>query len=215
VNPALHQQVHIEVQLPAGESAAETVPFGSGAGSRKMPELLNLEMSGIIVNPGGIGDKNRIDLATSKNRPIPNARRLERSPEALRAAMEFILNGHPGRRIRSLTATYNCVGMALGSRRTCIDPEYIYMILKDDGYVEVPLKILSPGDLVLYHDGNELTHIAVVVSCEPSVAQSAFKITVLSQWGADGEYLHDYDDVTDILGRPYKFYSERRHTPLA
>ena len=124
--------------------------------------------------------------------------------------MQVVLNGHPERRLRSLTATYNCIGMAFANRRTWIEPDHVAMILEDDAYVEISSAEVIPGDLVIYRDKAEISHVAVVVSRDPIVATSTFKIIVLSQWGADGEYLHDYTDVNDRLGRPDKFYSERR-----
>lgn len=170
-------------------------------------------MSAILINLGGAGDRTRIDLATSKNRPIPNSRRSERAPAAMEAAKELVLNGHPDRQLRSLTATYNCIGMALANRRTCVEPEHVPMIFEDDGYVEIGPAKAMPGDLVLYRtEEGEISHIAVVVS-PAAIAESAsekLKIRVLSQWGADGEYLHDYADVNERLGKPDKFYSERR-----
>lgn len=87
------------------------------------------------------------------------------------------------------------------------------MILEDDGYVEVTPAEVMPGDLVIYRDGTgDISHVAVVVRHEPDVENARWKTTVLSQWGADGEYLHDHTDVNEVLGKPDKFYSEKRRT---
>src|SRR5437867_2806150 len=94
-------------------------------------------MAGIPINPGSEADRESIRLATSKNTPIPNCRRRERPPEALKAARRIVLEGHPEVRPRSLTATYNCIGMVFANRRTWIEPEHVSMILADDGYAEV------------------------------------------------------------------------------
>ncbi|MEO7651172.1 MAG: hypothetical protein ABIZ80_11945 [Bryobacteraceae bacterium] len=122
-----------------------------------------------------------------------------------------MLEGHPDRHLRSLTATYNCFGMAFANRRTCIEPEHVPAILHDDGYFEVLEAHALPGDIVIYKDtSGDITHVSVVVSNLPDLTNGTSIICVLSQWGSDGEYLHDYMDVPHLLGKPVKFYSERR-----
>lgn len=166
-------------------------------------------MAAIIIGEGGPSDPQRINLATSKNTPIPNSRRHERAPEALQAAKELWLT--TGRQLRSMSATYNCIGMVFANRRTCIEPEVVPIILSDDEYREVSEADVVIGDIVLYHTNeNEITHAGVVVSKEPNVAACGWSIRVLSQWGSDGEYFHDHRDVPEALGRRVKFYSERR-----
>ena len=167
-----------------------------------MPEIIDL---------GSVRDRNRIELATSSGRSIPNARRPERSPEALAAGRRLVLDNHPSAQLRSLSASYNCIGMAFANRRTCVEPIHVQMILDDDGYHEIRPQDVLPGDIVIYRDNaGEISHVAVVVSHEPDVSNARWKTMVLSQWGADGEYLHDYGDVHEMLGRPDKFYSEKR-----
>ena len=170
-------------------------------------------MAGILINPGGAADRESIKLATSKNTTIPNWRRKERAPEALREAMRIVLENHPGRSLRSLTATYNCIGMIFANRRTCIEPEHVPMILSDDRYVEVRAPAdVKPGDLVIYHEPStaDVSHVALVVSNTAKLENGSSLIIVLSQWGSHGEYFHDYRDVPEALGRPDQFYSERR-----
>ena len=166
----------------------------------------------LLINPGGADDKKSIDLATSRGRRIRNWQRGEQAQDALRDAARFATEGHDGRTLRSLTARYNCIGMAFANRRTCIEPEEVPMILQDDEYSEVarPADVM-PGDLVIYEkEAGEVSHVAVVVSNDPRLTDGGSVIRVLSQWGSDGEYLHDYRDVPPLLGLPVKFYSERR-----
>ena len=66
------------------------------------------------------------------------------------------------------------------------------------------------GDVVVYESDGETSHVAIVVSNEPDFRDGSSNIRVLSQWGFDGEYLHDYRDVHAALGRPVRFYTERR-----
>ena len=169
-------------------------------------------MSAILINPGGDSDKESIRLATSQNTPIPNWRRLEQAPAALLEGMKIVLDKHPGRTLRSLTGQYNCFGMAFANRRTCIEPEHVRTILREDGYAEITTASdVLPGDLVIYHDEDgDVSHVAVVVSNVPNLADGSSSIRVLSQWGSNGEYFHDYRDVHDFLGKPVRFYSERR-----
>jgi uncharacterized protein YijF (DUF1287 family) len=103
------------------------------------------------------------------------------------------------------------VGLVFGCRRTCIDPDQLELILREDDYrclsgeheVEV-------GDLVLYRIGNKYEHIAVVVHKKQDFINACFEITVISQWGADGEYIHLIHDVPPALGRPQEFWTDRR-----
>ncbi len=164
-----------------------------------------------IIDLGSVRDRNTIELATSKRHRIPNAQRPESLPDALADAMRWITQSHPTVRLRSLTATYNCVGMAFANRRTWVEPDHVQMILADDEYKEVDLRDVLPGDVVVYHDGDgSISHVAVVVAHVPDVENARWRTTVLSQWGSNGEYLHDPNDVNELLGRPYKFYTERR-----
>jgi hypothetical protein len=168
-------------------------------------------MAEIIIDQGSVRDRNTIELATSQGRRIPNARRPESLATVLAEGKKMVLDNHPSARLRSLTARCNCIGMAFANRRTWIEPTHVPMILDDDGYREVSVKDVMPGDIVVYLDKDrEISHVAVVVSHEPDLANYTWKTTVLSQWGADGEYLHDHLDVNPLLGKPDKFYSERR-----
>ena len=75
------------------------------------------------------------------------------------------------------------------------------MILHDDGYAEVLEAYAMPGDILIYKDTDgDITH--VVVSNVPDLMSGSSNIHVLSQWGSDGEYLHDYRDVPHLLGNP-------------
>jgi len=129
----------------------------------------------------------------------------------MEAARRIVMENHPGRVLRSLSSNYNCVGMAFANRRTCIEPEQVPMILEEDGYIEItqPASVIT-GDVVLYERDGEITHVAIVVTNDPVIADGSSNINVLSQWGFDGEYLHDYRDVHPSLGVPVRFYSERR-----
>jgi hypothetical protein len=71
------------------------------------------------------------------------------------------------------------------------------------------------GDLLIYCDRmGTISHVAVVISHEPDLAKARWKTTVISQWGFDGEYVHDHADVNQLLGRPDRFYSEKKRSQV-
>lgn len=164
-----------------------------------------------LINPGGEADKDSIALATRRRKRIPNWQKPERAPESMQAALSVVTEGHAERVPRSLASTYNCIGMVFANRRTCIEPEEVPMILEEDGYAQVAqAAAVVAGDVVVYEADGEISHVAMVVSNEPNLADGTSKIRVLSQWGFDGEYFHDYRDVHPSYGAPVRFYSERR-----
>ncbi len=56
--------------------------------------------------------------------------------------------------------------------------------------------------------------LAVVISHEPDVVHGRWKTTVVSQWGSDGEYFHDYADVNQQRGRPTNSTVEKKRRPV-
>lgn len=165
----------------------------------------------LIFGEGGPNDKASIPLATKRGNFIDNQRGRRRPPEAFQEAVKIWQKKYPNIRVRSLTSEYNCVGMVFGCRRTCIDPKYIDRILEEDEYrlLSGPTEVL-PGDIVLYKNGNENSHIGTIISKEPDVKNASFKITVLSQWGSDGEYIHLLDEVPEDYGNVKEFWTERK-----
>jgi hypothetical protein len=165
----------------------------------------------MLIGAGGERDRASIKLATRCGTFIPNERRRERPPDALRAAKEMWTEKYPNIRVRSLSAVYNCVGLVFGSRRTCIDPDQLELILREDGYRRLPGEHeVEVGDLVLYRVGNKYEHIAVVVHKKQNFINACFEITVISQWGSEGEYIHLIRDVPPALGTPQEFWTDRR-----
>jgi hypothetical protein len=138
---------------------------------------------------------------------------MERPIAALKAAVDLIRELFPEARLRSITGTYNCVGLVAASRRTWVDPEHIVKILTDDGYRQLPRpEDAEAGDVVVYHDpAGEPCHVGIVVTKNLAVAgESRDLLTVLSKWGADGEYLHDLTKLPSVLGRPAQYWTDRR-----
>ena len=168
----------------------------------------------LIIGRGEEGDRESLRLSTRQGNHILNERRHERPPEALRAAVALHRQAHPDARLRSITAVYNCMGLVFASRRTWIDTTCVAMILQQDGYRRVTeLHALYPGDVVIYRFSSEVSHVAVVIPMEPEISTASWKITVMSKWGADGEYIHDMEDVPPMLGKPLEFWTDRRQEP--
>jgi hypothetical protein len=153
-----------------------------------------------------------LPLATRKGRQIPNDRRPESAPERLKAAKEIVTRSHLTAKNRSLTSLYNCMGLVFASRRTCIDTDELRGILKDDDYHKLSSQNdVKVGDVVVYNDeAGHVTHVGIVSEIRPNIIQASNDITVLSQWGNDGEYFHRIDDVSQFLGIPSEYWTDRK-----
>jgi hypothetical protein len=129
----------------------------------------------------------------------------------MREAVRLHKEAHPNLRERSLSAGYNCVGLIFASRRTWIDAEHLQKILADDGYRRIAISAAVLGDLVLYRDAEgDFAHVGVIVKHNADIETGAWKTLVLSQWGADGEYFHDINDVDSRwLQKSREFWSEK------
>lgn len=165
-----------------------------------------------LIGVTGESDPNRIPLVTCAGWSIPNSRRpLPRDPESQRAAAKMHTTAHESIWVRSLSADYNCVGLVFASRRTVIDVDHVSRILREDGYVAVDLPNVVQGDIVTYQDKRgTFAHVGVVFECTRDLVNASFRFRILSQWGFDGEYLHDVDDVpSEWLEGPRQYWSER------
>ncbi len=171
-------------------------------------------MERYIIQPGSPRDRTYLPLATKQGKIIRNERRRELAPETLRASVEKWDRIWPEARLRSISGTYNCGGLVFASRRTWINTEDLEWISEDDGYYKVVRQDqLRPGDLVVYRDqGEKITHIGMILASEPKIETASWEITVLSKWGAEGEYRHPLTHVPSAYGRPSDYWSERRES---
>lgn len=169
-----------------------------------------------IIGRGEQRDSKSIKLSTRIGSHIPNEIREEQHPARLRVAINENQKYHPNTKLRSATGVYNCIGLIFASRRTWIEPEHIEMILKEDGYKrlqgEEEVKI---GDIIIYREeySNAVTHIGEVIHIDVNIREASRIFTVLSQWGATGEYLHIIDDVPEPYGLPKEYWTDRRPSP--
>lgn len=82
--------------------------------------------------------------------------------------------------------------------------------MTEDGFRRVEEEELEIGDVVIYRsDNREISHVGLIAKITVIVERGQREITVLSQWGADGEYFHRIDDVHPNLGRPTEFWTDR------
>ena len=106
-------------------------------------------------------------------------------------------------RLGEMCPIYNCHGLTFASRRTQVDGSNvtISMILADDGYVEVPEKNCTTGDVVVYYgsDGN-VEHSGIVLGRgDMNVPR------VWSKWGKGCEMYHPLG-ACPWSGFPVRFY---------
>jgi hypothetical protein len=163
----------------------------------------------IIIGEGGPADPERLPLSTKKKTLIPNARRQESPPEKMRAAEAYVHAQCPNVLTRSLSATYNCVGMVFAARRTWVDTDHISRIFEDDGYRPCQGRAdIMAGDIVVYRKDlhGPIQHVGVIV--RPLIDQASW--LVLSQFGSDGEYFHSENEVPLLYGDRKEFLTERR-----
>jgi hypothetical protein len=135
------------------------------------------------------------------------------------AAERFVKSSVPTSATRSLDSTYNCMGMAFASRRTGIEPTEFEEIRRDDGFQRLagPEEAIG-GDIVVYRSESDgVVHVGVLAAKEPLVRDAKWLVRVLSQFGQDGEYFHDVDDLPPmfkVFGALAKeFWTERRRVP--
>lgn len=165
-----------------------------------------------IIGLGSKRDREAIELATREGSFIPNVRRREQLPVRMKAAWDIWKKKHATLALRSLSSSYNCVGMLFASRRTWVEPDHLGTILREDGFRKIAVSEVVLGDIVVYRDASGgFAHVGLVLSKTPDVEHASWKVSVLSQWGIDGEYFHDANDVPDLLGTPQEYWTERRN----
>jgi len=122
---------------------------------------------------------------------------------------QVLMKDRPGLILRSIDGyPYNCVGLIFTSRRSWIEIDYIHELLEADGYANIQRNDVTQGDVVLYLSGNEPVHVALVIEVETIGQERSIK--VISKWGKDAEFIHFAENVPETLGRPVRFYTDRK-----
>ena len=135
-----------------------------------------------------------IPLCTRWGREIPNEQLLDPPPHVAEQMSADLRRRFPFVNLRRpATGLYNCHGLTFATRRTGIQgPETIRAILKDDGYRRIALSEVEPGDIVIYRDGQEISHTGLVLRIVEGYPEGTTlrRTEVLSKWGSLGEYYH-------------------------
>jgi hypothetical protein len=91
---------------------------------------------------------------------------------------------------RGPTLDYNCHGLTFLVRRAWLaDDDALGTVLADDGYDDVSLDRVLPGDIVVYEYPNgKIEHTGIVIHVDTRVMPRMPYI--MSKWGDAGEYIH-------------------------
>jgi len=154
--------------------------------------------------------KPGIPLATRSGKKIENEQRYDRHPSAMQEAVKIWLTQFPNITPRSLTAIYDCMGLVFASRRTWIDISLINFILHEDGYHQINITNVELGDIIIYRNINTITHVGIIIEKKPSIEPAKWNIRVMSQWGADGEYIHSSADIPHLYGVDAEYWTDRK-----
>lgn len=150
---------------------------------------------------------------TRKNRKIETWCRLEANPARRKEIVKVISSCCPSAKPRSITQTYNCVGLVFASRRAWIEPHHFHKILGDDGYRQLGgIDEAKVGDLIVYKNPKgEFAHVAILIKKVPIIVGSnRIRVWALSQFGYDGEWIHPHDKVPERCGMAAEYWTERR-----
>ena len=165
-------------------------------------------MSILIPGRPQSGD-NRNTIRTRSGENFPCEEYLPLSPKKMQINAQELMKWRRNIELRSVdNYPYNCVGMIFASRRAWIEIDYIYDLLRADGYNKIQQNEVKVGDVVLYKRVDDPLHVALVIAKETIGSTSLIK--VISKWGKDAEFIHIIDDVPEQLGRPAEFWTDRK-----
>lgn len=144
-----------------------------------------------------------IRLETSKRTGIDNVQVFELSRFERNWAADIPKRFRQIVQCTDMSPIYNCHGLTFASRRTrVIDVQGIERVLIDDNWVELEMRDVLPGDIVIYYsEEGEPNHSGIVVE--------VFDLGVpkiRSKWGSAGEYIHLLTDVWNFYGPQKRFY---------
>jgi hypothetical protein len=132
-----------------------------------------------------------LELATKQNNHIKNRTgNIGRSQQQITQVTGLSSRFAGVQKRAENTDMYNCHGMVFACRRTNIDdPEEVRKIMSQDEYIQIEVKSVLPGDIIIYFsDDGDAEHSGIVVS-KPE--RSTFNIPiVISKWGQLEEYIH-------------------------
>jgi len=94
------------------------------------------------------------------------------------------------------TGVYNCHGLTFASKRTRVfTNSTIRMILMEDGYKNININDVFPGDIILYvTQYGDITHSGFVLLVN-KINDFSFPVPmILSKWGNGSEVYHAYNN---------------------
>lgn len=154
-------------------------------------------------------EDGELALHTRAGRQIPNRSGRDDQP-ALTAEITRILRDRHGLPApRSVTASYNCVGLVFACRRTHIHTDQIRSILAEDGYRQISINETQIGDIVIYKDGAEDSHVGIIQRKNLVTDEDQSGIVVLSKWGQFGEFSHRLNQVPVDYGQDVQYWTDR------
>ena len=154
---------------------------------------------------GGASREVSIALETRTGRPLPNSQSKEFSHFERNQFAKYAAQ-YPNVRVRTEpNPIYNCHGFTFASRRTGLhEDDALKHILQDDGYEEIPLDKVLPGDIVIYYgDTGDIRHSGMVIE-GPSEPLKFPRI--VSKWGKYGEVIHFVHDKPPYYGVTYRYF---------
>ena len=151
-------------------------------------------------------------IETKGKRRVPNEfGKPQRPRQSMDAAWDAFRQHWPNLQRRSADSTYNCYGLAFANRRTAVTDTALPIIFQDDGYRVITRTNALPGDVVVYRDqGDNITHVAIVLQRRLVISEDQDDLVVVSQWGFDGEYIHPASEVPLQYGSAREIWTERR-----
>lgn len=170
-----------------------------------------------LMNEGGESDNNALRLGTRRTRHIINLMRPEWPDDQLAHGVGNCKTTNPSAIPRSASAIYNCVGMVFATRRTWVEPQYVYQLLDDDGYTQLSrITDAYVGDVAVYKnlESGEVAHVGVFIERKEDLSTATVSFKVLSKWGPWAEYIHDPDDVLPNFGILSEVWTDRKNSHL-
>src|SRR5688572_5232203 len=99
------------------------------------------------------------------------------------------------------------MGLVFANRRAWIEIDYIYDVLREDGYHQIRQDQVKSGDIVLYKDEKQFpVHVGLIIFVDFSIGTT---IRIISKWGLDPEFYHFMENVPYQLGKPAEFWTDR------
>jgi hypothetical protein len=154
------------------------------------------------------------DIRTSQGRSVPHCHigesphchDREMTADERREARDWLFGHFPHLvEVRPPSWKYNCHGYAYAHARGWFnDPELFF----EDDFYDVPQNSARKGDVLVYMNGEILTHSAIV----KEVRNGRIK-KLRSKWGPYSAVIHKPHEVDEHYGEPVRLLRRRRRRP--